>query len=151
MVAGLATITPASGFVTIPSAVLIGLAGGIACYFAVTKLKHAFGYDDSLDVFGVHCVGSIVGMLMLGFLASAEVNPAIAGTFQKGGHAVSLAGGGAQFVNQLIAVGFTLALSAAATFVLLMIIKPLVGLRVTREAEHTGLDITEHEESAYNE
>ena len=72
MVAGLATITPASGFVTVPSAVLIGLCGGVACYFAVTKVKSVCGYDDSLDVFGVHCVGSIVGMLLLGFLASTE-------------------------------------------------------------------------------
>jgi Amt family ammonium transporter len=151
MVAGLATITPASGFVTIPGAVLIGLAGGVVCYFAVTKLKHAFGYDDSLDVFGVHCIGSITGMLMLGFLASAEANPAIATTFQRDGHVVSLVGGGAQFLNQLIAVGFTLALSAIATLVLLLIIKPLVGLRVTPEAESIGLDISEHEESAYNE
>ena len=80
MVAGFATITPASGFVTIPSAFCIGLASGVICYFAVTKLKSAFHYDDSLDVFGVHGVGSIIGMLMLGFLASAEVNPAIATT-----------------------------------------------------------------------
>jgi Amt family ammonium transporter len=151
MVAGLATITPASGFVSIPSAVLIGLTGGIVCYFAVTKLKQAFGYDDSLDVFGVHCIGSITGMLLLGFLASAEVNPAIATTFQRGGHAVSLAGGVAQFLNQALAVGFTFVLSAIVTFVLLMIIKPLTGLRVSREEEHTGLDISEHEESAYNE
>jgi ammonium transporter, Amt family len=151
MVAGLATITPASGFVTIPSAVLIGLAGGVVCYFAVTKLKHALGYDDSLDVFGVHCIGSVTGMLLLGFLASAEANPAIAATFHRDGHAVSLVGGTAQFINQLIAVGFTFALSAVATLLLLMVIKPLVGLRVSREEEHTGLDISEHEESAYNE
>ena len=82
MVAGLATITPASGFVTVPSAFCIGLVAGVACYFAVTKLKARFAYDDSLDVFGVHGVGSIIGMLMLGCLASAAVNPAIATTFQ---------------------------------------------------------------------
>ena len=70
MVAGLATITPASGFVSVPSALLIGLAAGAACYFAVSRLKARFGYDDSLDVFGVHCLGSTVGMLMLGFLAN---------------------------------------------------------------------------------
>ena len=88
MVAGLATITPASGFVTVPSAFCIGLTGGVLCYFAVTKLKHALGYDDSLDVFGVHCIGSITGMLMLGFLASADVNSAITTTFMKNGAAV---------------------------------------------------------------
>ena len=85
MVAGLATITPASGFVSIPAAFGIGLAAGLVCYTAVTKLKATFGYDDSLDVFGVHGVGSIVGMLMLGFLANPAVNPAIANTFQSGG------------------------------------------------------------------
>jgi Amt family ammonium transporter len=151
MVAGLATITPASGFVTIPSAACIGLCGGIACYFAVAKVKAHFGYDDSLDVFGVHCVGSIVGMLLLGFLASREANPLIATTFQREGQAISLTGGSAQFINQLIAVGVTFALSAFVTFLLLKIINATVGLRVEAEAENTGLDISEHGETAYNE
>ncbi len=82
----------ASGFVGIPSAVLIGLAGGAACYFAVSKLKARFQYDDSLDVFGVHGIGSTVGMLLVGVLASAEANPALASTFQRNGVAVSLTG-----------------------------------------------------------
>jgi Amt family ammonium transporter len=151
MVAGLATITPASGFVSVPSAVMIGLAGGTACYVCVSRVKAKFGYDDSLDVFGVHCCGSIVGMLMLGFLASAEVNPAIAATFTKDGAIVSLAGGGAQFVNQLIAVLFTIALGGLLTFVLLKIINAVVGLRVDAESEQSGLDVTQHGESAYNE
>ncbi|MEQ1861135.1 MAG: ammonium transporter [Chthoniobacteraceae bacterium] len=151
MVAGLATITPASGFVTVPAAVLIGLAGGVACYFCVTRVKAKFGYDDSLDVFGVHCCGSVVGMLMLGFLASAEANPAIASTFKKGDVVISLAGGSGQFVNQLIAVGFTVALGAIATFILLKIINATVGLRVDSESEHSGLDVSQHGESAYNE
>src|SRR3569833_3030285 len=85
MVAGLATITPASGFVTVPVAFCIGLCGGVVCYGAVTKLKHRFAYDDSLDVFGVHGVGSTVGLLLLGFFASATVNTAIGSTFQVGG------------------------------------------------------------------
>lgn len=151
MVAGLATITPASGFVSIPGAIVIGLAGGLACYFCVTRVKMKFGYDDSLDVFGVHCCGSVVGMLMLGFLANAEVNPAIANTYKKDGVIVSLAGSGAQFVNQLIAVVFTALLAAAATFLLLQAVRVLVGLRVDDEAEHAGLDVSEHGESAYNE
>lgn len=151
MVAGLATITPASGFVSVPSAVLIGLCGGIGCYFAVTKLKAACGYDDSLDVFGVHCVGSVVGMMLLGFLASAEVNPAIASTFEKDGAVVSLAGGAGQFVNQLIGIGVTLLLSCVMTFILLKIIGAVIGLRVNAEAEHAGLDVSLHGESAYNE
>ena len=151
MVSGLATITPASGFVSVPSAVLIGLCGGIVCYFAVTKLKAACGYDDSLDVFGVHCCGSIVGMLMLGFLASAEVNPLIASTFQKNGATVSLVGGSGQFVNQLIGVGVTLVMSSVITFILLKVIGATIGLRVEAEAEHSGLDVSQHGESAYNE
>ncbi|MBC8094420.1 MAG: ammonium transporter, partial [Akkermansiaceae bacterium] len=99
MVAGLATITPASGFVTIPSAFLIGFCGGVVCYFAVSKLKSRFAYDDSLDVFGVHGVGSTIGLLLLGVFASAEVNPAIGTTFQSSGKVVSLAGGSAQVLN----------------------------------------------------
>ncbi len=97
MVAGLATITPASGFVSIPAAFGIGLVAGVVCYTAVTKIKSVFGYDDSLDVFGVHGIGSMAGMLMLGFLANADVNPAIANTFKANGVAVSLAGGSHQF------------------------------------------------------
>jgi Amt family ammonium transporter len=107
MVAGLATITPASGFVGIPAAFCIGLAGGTACYFAVSRLKRAFKYDDSLDVFGVHCMGSTVGILLLGLLADSAVNPAIATTFTRDGAAVSLAGSLGQFLNQLAGVGFT--------------------------------------------
>jgi len=163
MVSGLATITPASGFVSIPSAVLIGLMGGAVCYFAVTRLKARFRYDDSLDVFGVHCMGSIVGMLMLGFLASAEVNPAIATTFKVNGAivgigsvernvqtVVALSGGFPQFFHQLKAVLFTAALAATVTFILLKIIGVTIGLRVDAEQEHAGLDVSEHGESAYN-
>ena len=151
MVAGLATITPASGFVTIPAAFGIGLAAGIACYFAVTKIKSVFNYDDSLDVFGVHGVGSIIGMLMLGFLASAEVNPAIATTFKANGIAVSLAGGSHQFFNQLIGVLFTAVLSGVGTFIILKIVDAVIGLRVDQEEESMGLDLSQHGESAYNE
>ena len=151
MVAGLATITPASGFVTIPAAFGIGLVAGVVCYTAVTKLKGRFGYDDSLDVFGVHGVGSIVGMLMLGLLASAEVNPAIANTFQSGGKTISLAGGPGQFLNQLKAVLFTAALAGTATFVLLKVVDAVIGLRVDQEDESMGLDLSQHGERAYNE
>ena len=151
MVAGLATITPASGFVTIPSALLIGLCGGIICYLAVSHLKAKFGYDDSLDVFGVHGVGSTVGMILLGLLASPSVNPLIANTFKKGDQVVSLAGSGGQLVNQLIGIGVTAALSAVATFLILAALKATIGLRVTDEEEFVGLDLTQHGESAYND
>jgi Amt family ammonium transporter len=151
MVSGLATITPASGFVSIPSAFLIGLAGGVVCYFAVTKLKAMFNYDDALDVFGVHGVGSAVGMLLLGWLASTTVNPAIASTFQSNGVAVSLAGGARQFGNQALAVIFTAVFAGVATFILFKIVDLLIGLRVDVEDESIGLDLTQHGERAYSE
>jgi Amt family ammonium transporter len=151
MVAGLATITPASGFVSIPAALVIGLAAGAACYFAVTHLKSRFGYDDSLDVFGVHGVGSTLGMLMLGFLASTLINPAVAVTWKQNGQLVSLAGGAGQFVNQFKGVAFTMLFAGTATFVILKIVNALVGLRVSEEDETLGLDLTQHGESAYND
>ena len=151
MVAGLATITPASGFVTIPSAFCIGLAAGVVCYFAVTSLKAHFKYDDSLDVFGVHGVGSTTGMLMLGFLASPTVNPAIASQFQVDGVIHSLAGGPGQFLNQAIGVVFTATFAGFSTFILFKLVDALVGMRVDEEEEFSGLDIAEHGESAYSE
>jgi Amt family ammonium transporter len=151
MVAGLATITPASGFVSVPAALVIGLVAGAVCFLGVSKLKARFGYDDSLDVFGVHGLGSTVGMLLLGFLANPEVNPAIATAFKVGGQPVSLAGGAAQFLNQLKGVLFTAAFAAVATAALLKLVDAMVGLRVTEEEESAGLDVAEHGESAYNE
>ena len=151
MVAGLATITPASGFVSVPSAMFIGLAAGAVCYFAVSKLKTRFGYDDSLDVFGVHGLGSTLGMLMLGFLASTQVNEAIGTTWKSNGIVVSLAGGGPQFLNQLKAVLFTMFYAAAATLIILKGVDLVLGLRVTEEEETLGLDLSQHGESAYNE
>lgn len=151
MVAGLATITPASGFVTVPAAFCIGLAGGALCYLAVTKLKSTCKYDDSLDVFGVHGVGSTLGMLMLGFLASADVNGAIATTYTVNGQAVSLAGGAAQFFNQLKGVLLTIGLAVIGTFILLKLVDAIVGLRVAQEEETLGLDLSQHGEKAYND
>lgn len=152
MVAGLATITPASGFVTVPSACLIGLTGGLVCYFAVTKLKAQFKYDDSLDVFGVHGVGSVVGMLLLGLLASAVANPAIANTFHApDGSVMSLVGGGRQFGYQLVAVAFTAGFATLATLVLFKLTDLVIGIRVDAEEESVGLDLTQHGERAYSE
>jgi Amt family ammonium transporter len=151
MVAGLATITPASGFVTIPAAFCIGLVAGVVCYTAVTKIKSVCGYDDSLDVFGVHGIGSITGMLMLGFLANADVNPAIANTFKANGVAVSLAGSSHQFINQLVGVAFTAALAAVGTFLIVKLVDKVIGLRVDQEDESVGLDLSQHGERAYNE
>jgi Amt family ammonium transporter len=151
MVAGLATITPASGFVTVPAAFCIGLLAGVVCYLAVSKLKSALRYDDSLDVFGVHGLGSATGLLMTGLFASAEINPAIANTFSAGGKVVSLAGGPAQLGNQFIGLLFTVVFAGAGTWVLLKVVNALAGLRVTAEEEDSGLDLTQHGESAYND
>ena len=151
MVAGLASITPAAGFVSIPAALVIGLAAGAACYFAVTHLKSRFGYDDSLDVFGVHGVGSTLGMLLLGFLANTLINPAVAITWQRDGQLVSLAGGVGQFINQFKGVVFTMVFAGTATFVILKVVNALVGLRVSEEDENLGLDLAQHGESAYND
>jgi Amt family ammonium transporter len=151
MVAGLATITPASGFVTIPAAFGIGLTGGVVCYMAVTKLKSRFGYDDSLDVFGVHGVGSTMGLLLLGLFANASVNGAISNTFAPAGKIISLAGSSAQLINQLRGVLFTAALAGFATFLILKFVSATVGLRVSAEEEDSGLDLTQHGESAYND
>jgi Amt family ammonium transporter len=151
MVAGLATITPASGFVTVPAAVVIGMAGGAACYTAVSKLKGMLHYDDSLDVFGVHAIGSATGLLLVGLFASVDVNPAIAGAFTAGGKAVSLAGGAAQLLNQVRGLVFTAAFAAAGSFVILKVVGALTCLRVSAEEESSGLDLSEHGESAYND
>ncbi|MGA2556867.1 MAG: ammonia channel protein, partial [Verrucomicrobiota bacterium] len=151
MVVGLATITPASGFVTIPAAFLIGLTGGVVCYLAVSKLKQWLRYDDSLDVFGVHAMGSATGLLLLGVFASADVNAAIGSTFAAGGKVVSLAGSPAQLANQLLGLTFTVVLAGAGTYLILKVVGALAGLRVTPEEEDSGLDLSQHGESAYND
>jgi Amt family ammonium transporter len=127
------------------------MAGGTACYLAVSRLKRALKYDDSLDVFGVHCMGSTVGILLLGFLADPAVNPAIATAFTRDGVAVSLAGSTGQFLNQLAGVGFTILYSGVATALILWIVSLITPLRVSREEEDAGLDISEHGENAYND
>jgi Amt family ammonium transporter len=135
MVAGLVAITPAAGFVTPTSALMIGLAAGAVCYGAVL-LKGRFGYDDALDAFGVHGVGGALGCLLTGLFARAVDN--------KG-----LGGGVELMTNQLIAIGAAAAWSAVVTFVLLKAIDLAVGLRVDAEVEHDGLDGALHGESAY--
>jgi len=151
MVAGLVVVTPASGFVTPTSATIMGLIGGAVCFLAASKVKAKFGYDDSLDAFGVHGVGGTLGALLTGVFASDKVNPLISSTFKPDGKtAVDLSGGGAQFMNQLIAVGITWAMALVGCFVLLKIVNAVVGLRPKPEEETQGLDLTLHGESAYN-
>ncbi len=150
MVAGLVAVTPAAGFVTVPSAMLIGLLAGMVCYLSVSKLKAALGYDDALDAFGVHGVGGTFGALLTGIFASAEVNGAIATTYKVNGQVVSLAGGFGQFLNQFKAVLLAWVLSAAVTFLILKVVDATIGLRATPEDETQGLDVTQHGEEAYN-
>jgi ammonium transporter, Amt family len=151
MVAGLATITPAAGFVSVPAAFCIGLTGGILCYLAVTNLKARFGYDDSLDVFGVHGVGSTVGLLMVGLFADASINASIVTTFQSSGKAITLQGSSAQLINQVRGLLFTAVLAGCGTYVILKVVNAVVGLRVSQEEEDAGLDLTQHGENAYND
>jgi Amt family ammonium transporter len=132
-VAGLVAITPAAGFVEPWAALVIGLAAGVVCFLAV-DLKARVGYDDSLDVVGVHMVGGIVGALLTGVLASTAVNEFSAG---------------ASIAKQAVAVGATLAFSFAATWLILKVVDLLVGVRVTEDEEVTGLDLSQHAEVGY--
>jgi Amt family ammonium transporter len=151
MVAGLVVVTPAAGFVTPASGMIMGLIGGVVCYLAASKVKAKFGYDDSLDAFGVHGVGGTLGALLTGLFASKDVNPLLATTFKPDGTtAVDLSGGSKQFLNQLLAVGITWAIAVVGCYVLLKIVNAAIGLRPKPEDETQGLDLTLHGESAYN-
>jgi Amt family ammonium transporter len=131
-VAGLVAITPAAGFVAPSGALWIGLASGVGCFWAATSLKRALGYDDALDVFGVHCVGGIIGALLTGVLAVEAI----------GGTAGSLS----QLLVQAKGVVVTLLWSGIGSFVLLLLVKVFFGLRVTAQEEIEGLDISLHGE-----
>jgi Amt family ammonium transporter len=140
-VAGLVAITPAAGYVGPMSAIIIGLAAGIICYLAVlTKVK--LGYDDSLDVVGVHCVGGVVGALLTGFFATKLVNAA-------GGDGLFFGNPG-QVGIQALAVAVTLIYSFVVSFILLKILDATMGLRVTTEDEVSGLDLSQHQEAGYS-
>jgi len=139
-VAGLVAITPASGYVTPLAAIVIGLAAGVICYTAC-MLKPKFGYDDSLDVVGVHGVGGILGALLTGVFATKAVNSA--------GNDGLLYGNPGLLVTQLTAVGITVVFAAVGTGVILLVLKAVMGLRVSQEEERQGLDLSQHSESAY--
>lgn len=141
VIAGLVAITPAAGFVSPLSAIIIGVVAGVICAYAV-GLKLKFGYDDALDVVGVHAVGGIVGALLIGFLAEKAVNPAGAdGLFHGGG--LALLG------NQAVAVGAAVAFAFIASWVILKLIDKTIGLRVSPDQEVMGLDKGYHEEDGY--
>jgi Amt family ammonium transporter len=142
-VAGLATITPASGFVTPTGAVIIGLIAGVATFFACGKLKTFFRYDDSLDTFGVHAVGGTLGTLLAGVLATSEINANLAADWIRPLVGTSL------WWEQVKAGGLVLLLSVGVTVVLYAVIDRLVGCRVPEEIENQGLDLAEHGEEGY--
>jgi Amt family ammonium transporter len=135
-VAGLVAITPASGFVGPMGALIIGLVAGVVCFWGATSLKRMLGYDDSLDAFGVHGIGGIVGAILTGVFAVKDI----------GGTAGMLEGNGGQVMTQLVGVGATLAYGAIATFIILKVIDMVIGLRVTEEQEREGLDVSLHGE-----
>jgi Amt family ammonium transporter len=139
-VAGLATVTPASGFISPVAALIIGLAAGSVCYLAL-NMKSKFGYDDSLDAFGVHGVGGIVGTLALGLFAQLMINPSGANGLFYGNPGL--------FYTQLLAVGVSVAYSFGMTFILLKVIDLVCGLRLEDEDERKGLDISQHGERGY--
>jgi ammonium transporter, Amt family len=140
-VAGLVAITPGSGFVTPLSAIAIGLAGGVVCFSAV-MLKSRFGYDDALDVVGVHGVGGIWGAIATGIFASKAVNAAGADGLIYGNTGL--------LKVQFIAVGATIAFAVVGTAVILLVLKAVMGLRVTEDEERLGLDLSQHSENAYS-
>ena len=128
-VAGLVAITPASGFVGVTGAFVIGIAAGVLCFFAATSVKKAFGYDDSLDAFGVHCVGGIVGAILTGYFNVKDISGVDANEWV-----------------QLGAVATTLVVSGVGSFIILKIIDMVIGLRVSEEEEREGLDLSLHGE-----
>ncbi|MCY1354590.1 Ammonia channel [compost metagenome] len=139
MVAGLVAITPAAGTVGPVGALVIGLAAGVICYFCATSLKRKLGYDDSLDVFGVHGIGGIIGALLTGVFAA----PALGGF----GEVTDIAG---QLWIQFKGVAFTVVYTTIVTFIILKVLDVIIGLRVTEEEETVGLDLAQHNERGYN-
>lgn len=138
-IAGLAAVTPASGFVGPAGALAIGIASGAICFLAATSVKNHFGYDDSLDAFGVHGAGGAVGVLLTGIFASSVFGGSMPN--------LDIA---RQFLMQALGAGIAIVYSVAVTFVLLLLIEKAVGLRVPEEEERMGLDLTQHGENGYN-
>ncbi len=148
-VAGLVGVTPAAGFVTPMSAILIGLLVGVGCYLMVAEVKKLFGYDDTLDVFGIHGFGGTLGAICTGLLATSVINPIFK---DSAGNALPVGlmdGNSMQVVNQLIGIGIAVALAAIGTFLILKIVDLVIGVRVSENEELAGLDATQHGETAY--
>ncbi len=149
-VAGLVAITPASGFVKPFPGLLIGFAAGLVCYTMVTKVKQKFGYDDSLDAFGVHGVGGTLGALLTGVFATNAVNDALKNSAGQPAALGLVDGNGMQVVNQAIGCGVAILLGIVGTLIALKICDLLVGVRVDKVQERTGLDVSMHGEEGYN-
>lgn len=156
-VAGLVVITPAAGFVTAKAAMLMGVLAGAVPYFACTWLKSKLGYDDSLDTFGVHGVGGTMGALLTGIFANSKVNPNLVSDTYAGANGMKAffdpETGAASFgllKNHIIVAVITIALSVVVSFVLAFIIKAVIGLRSSEEAETQGLDLSDHGEEGYH-
>ncbi len=145
-VAGLVAITPASGFVTPINALWIGLIAGVFCFFMVVKVKAIFGYDDSLDAFGVHGAGGTLGAILTGIFANSAINPILGAGKATG----LLEGNGRQVLNQFIGVGIAWIVSIVGTLAILFIVDNLIGLRVSEDDEREGLDLTQHGEEGYD-
>ncbi|MGB2123551.1 MAG: ammonium transporter, partial [Candidatus Puniceispirillaceae bacterium] len=140
MVAGLATVTPASGFIGVPGGLILGLVGGVGCYVAVDIIRGKLNIDDSLDVFAVHGVGGIIGSLLVAFLAL----PSFGGLGLADGVSA-----GAQFMVQVKSVAITVIWTAVVSAIILMVARATVGLRVDEQTEVEGLDLAEHGERGY--
>ena len=140
-VAGLVAITPASGFVSVAPAILIGIGVSLVCFLGVTHIKPRLGYDDSLDAFGVHGIGGMWGALATGLFASTAVN--------SGGADGLFNGNPSQLLYQAAAVGATIVYSGAGTFIIYKVLDAIIGMRVTEKEEILGLDLTQHREAAY--
>jgi Amt family ammonium transporter len=148
-VAGLVAITPAAGFVSPMSSLIIGAVAGVFCYFMVVKVKNRFGYDDSLDAFGVHGAGGTIGALLTGVFATSAINPIYHDA--KGNVMPSglIEGNWSQLLNQLVAVAIAWTLAVVGTLIILKVVDMLVGLRVSADHEVQGLDLTQHGEEGY--
>jgi Amt family ammonium transporter len=144
-VAGLVAITPASGFVTPMSALWIGLIAGVVCFLMVVKVKSWFGYDDSLDAFGVHGAGGTLGALLTGFFANSAINP----IFGAGKATGLFEGNWRQVFNQSMGVAIAWTLAIVGTLFILFIVDKTIGLRVSEEDERAGLDLSQHGEEGY--
>jgi Amt family ammonium transporter len=145
-VAGLVAITPAAGFVTPMSALWIGLIAGVFCYLMVVKVKVWFGYDDSLDAFGVHGAGGTLGAILTGIFANSAINP----IFGAGKATGLLEGNWRQLFNQIGGVAIAWSISIVGTLIILFVVEKTMGLRVSEEEERDGLDLSQHGEEGYD-